>query len=251
MCLSCCHPMWGTGNPEETQHFGRVQILESVQCIMSIQRYFVHVSSICLCHVSKRKPSLFLAGAGPDNPAMLIWGGVPYGGGSKIGTQNGPLEEETRTKTCGPFPGGIILSHTHMGMSNKKKKHQEMDRMFFSCLVPLSMARHFGVSAFLRRRHISSAHFQRPPPFFEAPPELRRSCAQGLEESELPGYPRRLLLGNVPFLRVEGWLGPALGAPSHPFLFWLRGFQTTKIDKTEKSWYQLILNSLLEDLDPF
>ena len=37
-----------------------------------------------------------------------------YGCGSKTGTQNATLVNETWTKTCGPIPGGLILTHTHI-----------------------------------------------------------------------------------------------------------------------------------------
>ena len=41
--------------------------------------------------------------------------------------------------------------------------------------------------------------------------------------------------------------GPrAIGALSHPFLFWGGEGSLTKMDKTEKSWHQLILTSPLE-----
>ena len=37
--------------------------------------------------------------------------------GSKLGAQNGTLEKKgPRAKTCGPYPGGLILTHTHVAV---------------------------------------------------------------------------------------------------------------------------------------
>ena len=49
-----------------------------------------------------------------DHPFAGLNSNVPVGSGSNICTQNGTLVNGNWDTTCGPIPGGLILTHTQL-----------------------------------------------------------------------------------------------------------------------------------------
>ena len=73
----------------------------------------------------------------PCGPSPRSWPPPgPYKCGSKIGTQNGlPRQIDTSTKTRGPFPGGVILTHTQLTLPVGLQKEWLLKKGPTCCLV--------------------------------------------------------------------------------------------------------------------